>query len=71
MSGVRSSYSIDIAKLPVLTPSEADALRYMHISDCNVIVKVWRDSWDFCPVCGAVYDRGGYMHHRDKAQVIC
>jgi len=71
MSEIRNSYIIDQSKKPVLTPFEADIMRYLHISDCSVIEKVWQNYWEYCPICHATVDNFGELYHRNKKEVMC
>ncbi len=71
MRGIRNSYFIDRSKRSHLTTFEADLVRYLHISDCNVMAKVIKEYWTFCPVCCAKYDEDGVAEHRARRDIEC
>lgn len=67
----RSNFSLPKDKWPTLTPFEADLSRYLHMTDCRALENKWADYWEFCPMCGVVPDKGGYLNHRPKKDVAC
>ncbi len=71
MRSPASNYSLERSKWPTLTPFEADLVRYLHMTDCHTLEKVWADCWEFCPQCAAKPDYEGYIKHRHKSQVVC
>lgn len=54
-----------------ITPFQRELLKYMHISDCSLANDCWKDSWEFCPVCGGFENREGRVEHRDKVKDAC
>lgn len=47
---------------------QKDMLRFMHITDCAFILDAWKDSWPFCPVCGAAESKDGIIRHLDRRE---
>ena len=71
MSLSLSNFTLDRSKWRVLTPFEADLSRYLHMTDCRALEKVWQPYWQYCPMCLISPDQDGYVHHRHKSEVCC
>lgn len=46
------------------SPSLDELKRYLHITDCMLAIDNWKDSWNMCPVCGALHNEYGMMEHK-------
>jgi len=71
MRSSQSNYTLDRSKWRNLTPFEADLSRYLHMTDCKALEKVWQPYWDFCPQCHQRVDVEGVVTHRPKSEVAC
>ena len=71
MRSANSTYALARHKWPDLTPFESDLVRYMHMTDCKALEKVWQPYWEFCPMCCARPDVLGVLTHRTKSEVCC
>ena len=71
MRAAQNNFSLDRSKWPTLTPFEADMSRYLHMTDCKALEKVWATYWEFCPQCAAKPDKDGYVIHRPQSEVRC
>jgi hypothetical protein len=54
----------DECVLKVNVPSEAEILKLLHITDCELIAPAWQDAWALCPVCGGQRGEDGFVRHR-------
>ena len=71
MRSAQSNYILERDKWPTLTPFEADLSKYLHMTDCRALEKVWAKYWEFCPQCQAKIDNNGHISHRHSSHVRC